>query len=239
MRRLHAPVIALFLIISGCGGNGGEADDRAATLPTQEAPETSTSSEKAKSTESADSGDLKAKLLTVADMPTGYSEAPPEETEADDDEPSEFCKELQEFEEQHKASEEVEVTFQKGTPSLFGGANLVESLGRFESEARANDAFDAFVKGMQNCKTFEQTDEEGTFKGSFSALSFPKLADDTFAAHLSGSGGSEGFNIDIAGDFVAVRESRVILLIATITFGAGAVQPSELETIVRKAVDKL
>lgn len=207
----------------------------AATLPT-EAPATTTSTAKL---ESADSGDLKAKLLAVADMPTGYSEESPEEEKGEEDEPSQFCKELQGFEQQHKAPEEAEISFQKGAPSLFGAASLVESLGRFESATRANGAFDAFVKGMQNCKTFEQTDADGTFKGSFSALSFPKLGDDTFAAHLAGSGGSEGFNIDINGDFVAVRKSRVIMLVATITFGAGAIQPAELETVIRKAAAKL
>lgn len=234
MRKLAIALVTALAVISAACGGGEDDNGKAQTV----APEETTTTTAAP-VESADTGDLKAKLLTVADMPTGYSEKPPEPEDEEED-TSDFCQKLQALEKDHKAAEEAEVTFQKGEASLFGGAEVVESLGRFESKERAKQAFDAFAAGMQECKTFEQTDADGsTFKGSFTALSFPKVGDDTFAVHLKASGGSEGVTIDLGGDFVVVRKSRLMLAVATFSFGATAIPASELEQIVRKAVSKL
>src|SRR5205823_4887236 len=115
---------------------------------------------------------------------------------------STFCKELQKVESPERAPEHADVTFEKGGTSLFGGAVAAEAVARYPRESDARRVFDAFVAAMRSCKTFEETDDDGTFKGKFTPLSFPKLGDGTFAVHLAGEGGNKQLTLPIAIDFV-------------------------------------
>ena len=191
----------------------------------------------------AESAGLQAKLLSVADLPTGYT-LQASNSNASGDTPgagdsSTFCKELQKVENPDKAPEHADVTFEKGGASLFGGAVAAEGVARYPRESDARRVFDAFVAAMRSCKTFEETDQDGTFKGKFTPLSFPKLGDGTFAVHLAGEGGNQQLTLPIVIDFVLVRRDRVIMLVATFSIGAGGISSSDLEHIVRAGYKKL
>lgn len=235
MRRIAAAVLTLVALVAGsCGGDDDPAGERADTL----VPQTTRPEGTAPAGDDAgDDDDIRAKLLTASDLPTGYVQQPAAD-DADDDE-SEFCPALDDLGETDEPTEEAEVAFAKEEAGAFGFTTIVHNLGRFESEEAADAAFDEFSLGMQTCQTFDTSDDEGTFKGSFAPLSFPNLGDETFAIHMVGDAESQGITIDLAGDFVVVRQGRTIMLLFTIGFGRGIVPTAELEPIVRKAADKL
>ena len=179
-------------------------------------------------------------LLTVADLPTGYSEKAAEPDEDEDNSPAP-CREFENVDEIQSESK-GEKTFSKGEASLFGGAELSQEVYIFKSREEISDRFGLFLKLMENpeCRTFETTDEDGaTFKGTLSALSFPKLGDDTIAMHMAAEVSSEGINLPVAVNLVIFRKGRALNSLSTIGFGASMIPATELETIARKALDKM
>jgi hypothetical protein len=220
-------VAMLALLATGCGGGDDNGSD------------SSSGSGSGSDTEATTSGDLKAKLLTVGDLGTGYTVDDSGTTE-DENDPGEFCKDLATLEDKYKSKEEAEVDFNKGQISMEGGAFLMESLERYSSAAEANKVFDEGSAAFKKCKTFELKEDDGsTFKGSFAEASFTKVGDETFAARLTGTAGAGGISLPLAGDFVVVRRADVIMLVAALGFGSKKVDAAELETIVKKAEAKV
>lgn len=241
MKKILLAVVAVGLLLAGCADGGdGEGGDRAETLR-----EATTTTAAAPTTEPEQVvGDLNARLLTVADMPTGYSEGDPfgdgEEGAEDEEDDSEFCAEAFSTIEDVEPKQEAERAFKKGEPSLFGAAGIEQSLQEMESRQQAEEIFRQIAPVFEKCREFEETDDDGnTFKGTFSPLSFPKLGDDTYALHMSATGGANGFDITIGGDFVFIRKGKVIDLLFAFSFGSSAIPASELEAIARNSVAKL
>lgn len=228
MMRLALGLVAILAV--SCGGSEEQAQTISPT--TVEGSTTTTEPEQ-------EVGDLQQKLLTVADLPTGYSLEPPEDEEEDEG-PSEFCEGASlELAEEFGATQEAEVSFAKGEASLAGAAFLGQTLGEY-SDDNADRAFDHAVEVFQGCQEFETTQEDGTtFKGTLSPLSFSKFGDETFAIHLSGELEGEGMTFPIGGDVVFAREGRVICLLVSFGFGASQIPATELEDIVEIAMAKL
>ena len=236
VKKLLVTLTALALILGACGSDSD--DDKASTTETTK-----------KSESSSGSGDLESKLLSASDLPTGFSQTSDDsddESETPEDEESEdqFCKELNDFDKNYKADNEEQRDFQKGEPGPEGGAFLTESLEEYNEASKAEDAMNAFKDAMSKCKTFETAVDDsdpsaGTMKGSFSALSFPKLGDDTFASHMSATQSAAGIEVVLGGDFVAVRKSKIVVLIFGLAFGKTTITTEQLEGIARKAVAKV
>lgn len=236
MRSLASVLLAVALVLlPACDGDNPE---RADTVGTDDSTTTTQADQEV--------GDLQARLLTVADLPTGFSEGSPfgdeddaASDESDDDEP-EFCDEAFSKFEAVEPKSEAERDFKRGDASIAGAAGFNQTLAEMDSSDQAAELFDGISPAFDQCKEFEETDEEGnTFKGSFSALSFPKLGDETFAFHMTASGGNGEFTIDIGGDFVFIRVGRVINTLATISFGESSISAQELEGIARTSLEKL
>jgi hypothetical protein len=68
-----------------------------------------------------------------------------------------------------------------------------------------------------------------------SALSFPKLGDDTFAVRMSTD--AEGLSVVI--DVIVVRRSGVMMLLTNAGVGVGTPDSATTETVARKALDKV
>ena len=236
MKKLLGTVFALALL-AGCGA---ESDQRADTIsPTTEAPAETTTTTEAKTAVTQE--EANAALLVVADMPTGWTQAPPEEEGDDPADSDDFCKEFQV--EDVPTVVEAEASFRAGETGPF----IEHSVMVFDGD-EAKRAMDVVRTGLDKCQTFSTTDEDGTtFSGSFSAVSFPKVGDDTFAVRLTATAKSTGdfeMEVPMAGDIVIVRRGRAIsaLFHFAIThplFGNAKLDSAISETVARKADEKL
>ena len=245
-RWIGVVCIGLAGLLPACGDDSD--GDQAATLT--DAPSTTQSEGREDGTTQPpdelpvkrDQASLEGKLLTVGDLPSGWTISESEETEdAESEDESEFCaeafKDFEEFDDDEGL--EAESEFQKGEPSIMGGAFLSQSLAVSDEDALA-DAFDRLPEAFEKCREFEETDDEGsTFKGTFSPLSFDRYGDDTFAMHMSAQANSDGFEFPLAGDFVFVREDDIVMMVVSFGFGAATVPIEELEEIVDTAYAKL
>jgi hypothetical protein len=189
---------------------------------------------------------LKARLLVAGDLPSGYRQQP--DTDADDTDKDDlkddsgagqFCPEVAAFEDSYEPDEEAEVNFVKGELSFAGGSFVNQSLGRFDDPSEADQAFDAYTAALRACKAFETGEADGGYKATITAVAFPTLGDETYAARLAGEGQAQGKPVTIAGDFVVVRKGDTMMLVITLGFGALAVPAGELEDIARTAAAKL
>ncbi len=229
MKRTVAAALAVALLLGACS-DGGNEEERAETVPAEGAKEEAPTEAEPKAAD--------AMLLTVADMPTGYSEKTPA-PEEDDNSPAP-CPEFANIEELESDSE-AERNFTKGEPSLFGAAELSQEVHVFNSSDEITERFGAFVKLLENpeCRTFDTTDADARFKGTLTPLSFPKLGDDTLAMHMAAQVSSEGIDLPIALDIVVFRKGRALNFLSTVGYGASMIPTTELEVVARKALDKM
>lgn len=232
---MRSAVAVLMLILTACSGS-----DRAATIdPPAAAQENAASSEQ-----------LQAALLTIQDLPTGWTTAPPQpspttpSTEAD--EPTGFCNRPIIIREEVPAS--VETEFTKGGELSNRLLQLVVS---YDNARQASKAFDDIAQAAQECTSWEESDESTTSALTLQSLSFPKLGDDTLAARMGGEikskpNPSEEFSFDITGnvaaDIVVIRSGQLITVLGQLgvgIFGPASIDSTETETIARRAVDRL
>lgn len=159
---------------------------------------------------------LLAALLTLEDMPTGWTGTSPEfEQRTPGGTYSSFCTELE-----ARSIAAATVDFQK---SAFGPL-LTENIVVYPDNASASAAFDDLLEAAQNCT--EMVDDAGNVN-KFSPLSFPAIGDDTFAMRSSGL---------VELDLINIRSGNVIISI--MHGGLGAVDSAQTETFVRAAYDR-
>jgi hypothetical protein len=198
--------------------------------------------------ESAIEAELEAKLVAVADLPTGWTggadgdDDGADEDDGDDGDGDGDESEMAEdcgFEgdilpDDVEPLAEVEREFEKSDLGPF----LFVSLTRF-AEGEGATAIDALETMLQQCRDFSSsgTDGAGT-KGTMQPLSFPSHGDETFAARLE----FEAEGVTGQGDVVAVRTGDEVVLMmglsmATFLGGAPFAQ-DEYHQIVGTAVEK-
>lgn len=160
---------------------------------------------------------LIASLLTIEDMPTGWTGTAPEfEERTPGGTYSAFCSDDLPARSIARASVALE---RSALGPLFR-----ETIVVYPDRAAAVDAFNDLVKAANNCS--EVVDDNGN-RTALSPLSFPSLGDDTFA--LRGSGLLEL-------DEIKIRIDNVII---NITHGGlGGVDSAVTEELARLAVDK-
>lgn len=244
LRRIALP-LALALLTTGCGDDSDDdqradtIDDPTSTTQADEPADTTTTEDSAVDDEQQQS--LESKLLTVEDMPSGYTLSSSDDTD-DDDETDDFCEgafdqfdQLEGFED----DAEAEVEFQKGQPTMAGGAFVTQSLGVGDGD-RLAEAFERLPSAFEQCVAFSTTEDDGTtVSGSFSPLSFASFGDDTFATHVSGEVSGQGLTFALSGDMVFVREGDIAMMVFAFSFGEVTVPAEELERIVAAAHAKL
>lgn len=225
--------IAVLLLATACGGSDDSSEDnRARTIevaPSSAAPEPEGDGEK-----TLTEAELKAALLTVQDLPTGYTvgttddEGEDTTTDGGSEECSEKFEALGEADKQD-VSAEAEANFEG--PSL--GTILEQGLESYEDEDVPQQRFDDVLAVLSECPTFSDTDETGA-KTDFtvSSLSFPKMGDDTIALNIKVA--TADFNGSV--NFVVVRLGRNVMSIAQ---GGLTADVPTLEQAVTKGLEKL
>lgn len=123
-----------------------------------------------------DQAALFASLLTINDMPTGWTGAAPVfEPRTPGGTYTSFCTQLP-----ARSIAAAYVEFEKSALGPF----LTHSIVVYPDSANARAALDDLMSAAQNCSQF--TDSSGS-TNTISPLSFPSLGDDTFAVRSSGT----------------------------------------------------
>ncbi len=234
MRKLLIVMSAVGLLLSACGSDDGakkSSDDSKSTTTAKAASDASGGAA------------LKPKLLTIEDLPAGFTKASEDVNDGDadpnkDDSPDdEFCKELASIAKQYKTDGEASIEFQTAADPA-GAGFFNEQLMHFGSKSDAVKGFALFKKALtEQCK--ELTDAESGLTGTFSAMSFPKVADDTFAVALDATQDTGEAKISLQGQMVTIRKGNVIGLLFNFGFGSKTLSIKQVEALVRKAADKL
>jgi hypothetical protein len=180
------------------------------------------------------SQDLSQYLLTLDDLPSGWSPSP---EESDEDESSTTtdppeCSDIGEEEVEDAEGEvnEASVEFQQSTFGPFVSNGIIA----YESSGEAEQAFDTIIDGINTCQTFTETDESGNETTyTFAPLSMDDYGDQTFATVLRGTSPFGPFEAN----FVFVRDGPYLAFV--LTAGFGAAPPIDISELVATAVDRL
>ena len=226
-RRILVGIFALTILGSACGG--GSDGTAAKTDGSINGSEQNSSAPSKTSTErkSVLTGEaLGSALLAVEDLPSGFALSPPDE-EGDDGGEDSYCH-------NHDPSKivpsviEKEISFQKDMLGPF----VVETIAQYSSTDEAKRYMGEVRKLLDVCRSFEETEDGQTTKGTMETMSFDKKGDETVAIKVNLVG-----NLPVGGDLVFVRQDDLVFLVGHI--GTGGIETDVTETLVSKADRKL
>ena len=234
MRKVLILLSAVGLLLSACGSDDGakkSSDDSKSTATT-------------KATADAGGGEaLKPKLLTIEDLPAGFTKSSEDvnngdaDPNKDDSTDGDFCKELASVAKQYKTDGEASIEFQTAADAS-GAGFFNEQLMHFGSKSDAVKGFALFKKALTDqCK--DLTDAESGLTGTFTAMSFPKVVDDTFAVAFNATQKTGDAEITLQGQMVTIRKDNVIGLLFNFGFGSQTLSIKQVEALVHTAAGKL
>ena len=225
-----ATTTVILVATAACGSGDSGSSDRARTIA---APSASAEPEapEGDGDRTLTEAELTAALLTVADLPTGYTAVPASEDDASETEAEGDCQ--RQFE-SLSAAEGDEAASAKAS---FGGGGLgsvlEQGLESYEDEGTVEERFDNVVSVLSDCPTFSTIEEDGTTTDfTVTALSFPKLGDDTVALAITGT--TPDFTIAI--NVAIVRLGRNVM---SVIQGGLTADAAVLEQASRTGLDKL
>lgn len=186
--------IALLSIMTGCGQNddqadtveGEPADESSDATPDQEGADSDAASEQ-EGTGSDAAPDAEAALLTLNDMPSGWTQAQDTETS---NEASAICD--QEPMEDFDPVDEASADFTGGDL----GPMLFHSVAVYEDD-QAEQAIDTFLNTMDSCDEWTEEGENGTTTFEAKPLSFSSYGDQTVAVRIQADSEAVGVTMDM------------------------------------------
>jgi hypothetical protein len=170
---------------------------------------------------------LNSALLTLEELPIGWTVRPPQTQNTEDED---FCG----FEKQRAAQPvaKADASFQQSQTGPF----LVHTLELYDGDD-AKAVADQYLAQSRSCSGWTATDKEGKqTKWKLTGLSFPKLGDQTIALRLTSEATILGVVED---DIVVVRRGRVLNTINYATIGFAGIDSAQTEEFVRLADEKL
>lgn len=217
-----------------CGGGNERATTIESTVTPITAPDETATIDQTSSTATATPDDdeiaegLSEALLTLEDMPTGWTVSPPDEDEEDDGD--DICGIASgQFAEDAAARETSD--FQK---SELGP--LLNHTIDFFPDGDAKRVMAEFGDALGSCTEWTDIDEDGTeTTWRLSPLSFPKIGDETFAFRMSTVTFLGAFELD----WILWRRGDVVDVIAHGVIGFEGIDSEQTEAFVRQADEKL
>jgi hypothetical protein len=192
--------------------------------------------------------ELQKKLLTLSDMPTGYS-AKAQETSGPGDSPApqdssslsattaECAQLFNQFDAESSSGTtqgQATVKFEKSPTGPF----VTETLESYADAAGLQKDMTRVREAVDKCHDFSMKEDDGSdVKVTIAAASFPKMGDETVAFRLGATVTNSGRSLTLGGYMVAVRVGNVVSTI--IAFGLPGVDAAEVETITKKSVEKV
>lgn len=200
---------ALSLTLAACGGGGSSAASKDNSSSSSASDTTHSGSTRASRVESAtpiSSAKLRTKLLTIDDLPPGYSANKLKSSDSSDRETHYFCN--------YKAIPAETLASQTFTNEQ-GLASSIFQVGirRFASAATATEQMNLLKKTMQNCGGESYRGEKLTY----SVISAPKLGSDRIGIRIEfKEGTSAEYFIVVGPDMVQVAMGGLPLRSQTI-----------------------
>lgn len=259
--RAAAMLCSAAFVLAGCSGGDDQArtvpepsvtaesstsspDEAPAASPTKtEAATSSTPSEAVPSpspTEATsgsaepegDAAELEAIVLTLDDMPSGWTTDP--EIASDDDDSAGglgLCGvEDADLDVDDTDGESVDAGFKQSDFGPF----VLNSVASLPSSEQAAEALDSFLDAASQCSEWTETDEEGVETTySISPLSFDNVGDDTIAFRISAD--AEGFPLTI--DMVTWHDGPLASIVALV--GLGGTEPEILTDLVETVASRM
>lgn len=237
---IRAAACLAAITLAACSGGG---DDRARTVEgltetettATTAPATADDDTTSPEEEPAASGDLDDLVLTLDDMPSGWTTAP-ELSEGDDDDTAgsdtSFCGvDDAELDIDDEATRSAEAAFKESDFGPF----VLHAIGEVPDPAVAEQALDTMLDAASQCEEWTETDDEGAeITYSISPLSFDNVGDDTIAFRMSAD--TEMMPLTI--DMVMWKQGSYLSLVSV--FGVGGGSDADLLTeLVEEAAGRL
>jgi hypothetical protein len=230
VRKTVLTIAAVVVLAAGCGGD--DPPERADTV--EGASPSATEGDEAREPEDGAGEALNAEqaeaaLLTVEDLPTGWSVDASEETDSEDTtDPAECAALFDSLSEAADPLAEAKANFTAGGVGPF----LVHAVASHEADL--TDHIGKIADALDQCPEFSMTDAEGvTTEFTTAPLSFPNLGERTLAVRLQGSTP----DLDVAFDvvWIAIGQNGITLVAG----GILPMQGSEIEDLATRAVQKL
>ncbi len=215
-------------MLAACGGNSDDRSDTlSATTTTSKAPSEAPPDEEAtKTTTTSESpAALADALLTLDDMPTGWTTAPElldDEDDGDDGDGDGDGDDECNFEPKLDDDDQADAAFKEGELGPF----VLSSVGRFEDEDTAIAYLEEFQTFIDRCQSFE---EDGV-SNTVSPLSFPAFGDSSFAFRLTVDD-PEGFTANANVIVIRKNELATYVVVLTALEAPDAALTEELATI--------
>jgi hypothetical protein len=164
-------------------------------------------------------------LLAVADFGSGWSKAPDEPATVGED--NDFCDHL-ETDAKVQPKGEAEAEFQNPQGGLFAA----QRVALYEDVAQAKEVMNLLRQGVEQCKSFTDTQGGETFTGTMAAATPPSIGEEAVAAKIT----AQANGVNLKADAVMVRNGRGVTLL--VSFGVNP--PAGLvDTVAGKAADRL
>ena len=234
-RLLAVPALVCLGALSACGS----APERAVTVgtasPAAPAAETKEAAPKPKGAgDELNAKQVKAALLTVGDMPTGWAAAESEPDEEDNStvEPA-SCQKL--FDQMDSAKQDVKAKHKAKTSFEQGGLlgiQFEEEIASFADDGQG-DKVQVVAQALTKCPELTIVNGSERTPMTMTGLSFPNLGDQTLAFRATAK--AEGIDVVLDVVFVAVGHNIV-------SFTAAGLQPmsgTDLEKVARAGMSKV
>jgi hypothetical protein len=234
LRGSLVAVCGIAFLVAACGGDGEKQAGSAGSpppsnvmvpltgTPTTAGPATATTTPASQGTVTAAA--LNAALLTLQEMPSGWTTEPPS---SDDDDSERICNIPPS---RPRRLARAEVNFTKSDLGPF----FNELINAYERGA-AKPLFDDAVQILQTCREWKTMLDGAPVTVKVSPLSFPRVGEQSYAYRATFDSASFPFQVDA----VYVRAGDIILVFAHIAVGAGGPDSALTESLVKAAYDKV
>lgn len=244
MRRLIAVGGVLTVLMCAAVGCGDERQERAVTVDPKDTDSNTDDSDEPDDAEGAGApvkraGDqltkaqIKDALLTVADLPAGWTATPAEEEDDSEDKVSPAkCQEVLDAldDKSTDAAAKGEANFNKGGPF---GTIMSETISSY-ADAVDGDVVQDIADAFSTCPSFTSTDSDGEVsKVTVSPMSFANLGDQTLAVAMTFE--SSTFTVTANLAYVVIGHN----VVAMINGGVAGADGAQLEKVTKKAIAKL
>jgi hypothetical protein len=231
VNRLRAAACLAAIALTACGGENDQARTVPEPTPTAKSTvEAPTSSDESGSTDEAPPVELESMVLTLDDMPSGWTTAP--ELLSDDGAPgTTFCGiDEAEIDVPDDAGASVDAAFKQSDFGPF----VFHTVGRLGDAGEATAALDRMLDAASQCSEWTETDDQGVeTTWSITPLSFDNVGDDTIAFRLSSD--AEGMPVTV--DLVMWNRGPALSVVGL--FGIGGTDADLLTDLVGIAAGQM
>ncbi len=229
---------SLGLVLAACGG-GSSPTTAKTTVPgatttvagaTTTTAAATTTAAPTTTVKTYTANELKGLLLTLQDLPVGWS-IDPDQSNPDDATPFAGCPSLSALDKLYPSTAKANIDITKGTNGPFAGEKLEAYTGDIATKGMA-----ALGPAAAACPVIKATNPDGTvYDLTMGEMSFPKVGDESKAFRLGGTIN----DTPVDGQFIYARKGAMVAAISAVAVNGDKVDLTELQKIAEAAVNKL